>query len=250
MSPSPFRLCDGALLIADAHFCATREELMPLLEAIAAAKLTPPQLFLMGDVVDMLIGPLGYTRRINQGFIEVIDRIADRGVQVFYLEGNHDFLLDGVFDERVLVVPRHAQPLVLSCGQKQVYMLHGDYQAGLAYELYCRFIRSRAGLWLTHLLTGNFVGNRFLKRMEQKLQQKQLCRSLADFGPRRLKRLQELLPLADILIEGHFHQGVEEEDKKMHYINLPAFACGQSFVVVQSKQSGVLFHKKKWGYDE
>ncbi len=236
------------MLIADAHYSPQRSELLTLLEAIASGEWTPPQLILMGDVVDMLIGPLAYTRQINAPFIAAIDRIAGQGVEVIYLEGNHDFHLKGVFDPAVKVFARQQQPLMLRAGDWQVALLHGDYLAGWAYELYCRVVRSRVGLWLIHLLTLNFINNRFLRQMEQKLQRKELCLALEGFGERRVDEIQRVCPKADIILEGHFHQGVQVKSSQLHYENLPAFACGQSFLVVQSKQNGVLFQQRDWGH--
>ncbi len=235
-------------MIADAHYSQQRPQLLSFLGAIASGAYETPQLILMGDVADLLIGPLRYTRRINTAFIETINRIAARGVAVVYLEGNHDFCLKGVFGPAVKVVPRAQQPLVFKSGSKRVALLHGDYLAGWAYELYCRFIRSRTGLMLTHYLSLNFLNNRFLRQMEQKLQQKKLCHDLSGFAARRAGLIQRVAPQADIILEGHFHQGVRMKKEAFEYLNLPAFACGQSFVVVQSDQNGVLFDQREWGH--
>lgn len=249
MSPkADTALLPGAILIADAHYCATRPELLPLLEAIADGKLSPPQLFLVGDISDMLIGPLKYTHEINRPFIVALNRVAQSGVMVFYLEGNHDFLLRDLFVSKVRVVPRSQQPLWLTCNEQSVMILHGDKYVGFLYEIYCRIIRSRLGLWSIHVLTGNFLGNRTLKTMQARLAHKKLCHVLPDFLPKRLEGLQRLAHSADIVLEGHFHQGAWMKNKARHYQNLPAFACGQSFVVVKSDENGVLFQETDWGH--
>ena len=51
----------------------------------------------------------------------------------------------------------------------------------------------------------------------------------------------------DIVIEGHFHQGVEYDFDGKIYINLSSFACSKRFFIVQSSNGifrEIIFNQK------
>lgn len=238
----------GAIFIADAHYNPLgRTELIGFLEAIASGRVSPPQLFLMGDIADVLIGPFAYCRERNGPLIDAVNRIAGRGVEVWFFEGNHDFMLEGVFDPKVNIVPKTRQPALFDLGGKRALLLHGDFRVELRYALYAAIIRNPVGLWLIHLLTLNFWNNRMLKRMERGLQGKRLCYEIARFQAKRGGKLQDLARRADIVIEGHFHQNCSFKVGEMTYRNLPAFACAQRFVGIESVKEGISLSVKEWG---
>ena len=45
------------------------------------------------------------------------------------------------------------------------------------------------------------------------------------------------VPQADVVIEGHYHQGEQYTIGKQKYINIPSFACEQSYFVVEYDQN-------------
>lgn len=242
------KILPGAIFIADAHYNPLgRTELIGFLEAIASGRVSPPQLFLMGDIADVLIGPFAYCRERNKPLIDAVNRIAGRGVEVWFFEGNHDFMLEGVFGPKVHIVPKTRQPAPFDFDGKRALLLHGDFRVELRYAIYAAVIRNPIGLWLIHLLTLNFWKNRMLKKMERSLQAKKLCYRIEKFEQKRSGRLQDLAQRADILIEGHFHQAQRFEIGSCAYENLPAFACGQRFGEVESTDKGVSLSVKEWG---
>lgn len=229
----------GAIFVADSHYNPLgREEIEPFLRWVLEQK--PPQLFLLGDIFDLLIGAFGYTVRQNSTLISLINEIARSGVEVWFFEGNHDFMLDDVFDKSVHIINKLDQPKEFELDGKKAVLLHGDYSVELRYEIYAKLIRSKIGIFLAHIFTLNFVNNWFLKLFEKKLISKNLCYEIANFQTKRRDKLKKMQINADILIEGHFHQDLSFDFDFVHYRNLPSFACGKSFVEVQSTDFGAV----------
>jgi len=58
---------NGAIFIADVHYNCNRKELIRLLDDFIQNP--PPQLFLAGDIFDLLIGSFAYLAQINNDVI-------------------------------------------------------------------------------------------------------------------------------------------------------------------------------------
>jgi UDP-2,3-diacylglucosamine hydrolase len=246
-------IASGAIFIADSHYNPLgRTEVAPLLEAIASGEIQTTQLFLMGDISDLLIGKFAYSRERNRALIDAINKIAQSKIDVWYFEGNHDFALKGVFDEKVKIVSKACQPKAFRFEDKRVWLLHGDYRVELRYAIYAAFMRTRIGLWLTHILSLNFVDNRLLKWIEKRQFNKRLKYDIPDFKTRRVKKISDLLSAANLTIEGHFHQNcrfmVEESSfaaRASMYCNLASFACEKSYLRIQSEREGAVLREEK-----
>jgi UDP-2,3-diacylglucosamine hydrolase len=243
-----------AIFLADSHYNPLgREEVLPFLEAIGRGEVKTPQLFLMGDICDALIGKFRYCRARNKPIIDAIDAIAKSGAEVWYFEGNHDFALEGVFSEAVKIVKKSDQPKRFLFENERVWLLHGDYRVELRYAIYAAFIRTRIGLALTHLFSLNFWDDRLLKSMEKRLLKKRLQYDIADFQNKRIKKIADLIASSNMVIEGHFHQNcrynVEESffgGRRSLYCNLASFACEKSYLRIQSEENGAFLREERW----
>ncbi|MDR2151826.1 MAG: hypothetical protein LBO72_03300 [Helicobacteraceae bacterium] len=257
MRPDRFKdapdIAEGAIFIADSHYNPLgRTEVLTLLEAIANGEVRTRQLFLMGDISDLLIGKFAYSKERNRALIEAIDRIAASGIETWYFEGNHDFMLRGVFDPTVNIVAKGDQPKPFMFENKRVWLLHGDFRVELRYAIYAMFMRTRIGLWLTHALSLNFWDNRLLKSLEKRLFDKRLRYDIPDFKSRRVRQISDVICSADVTIEGHFHQNcrfnVRESAlsaQRRLYCNIASFACEKSFLRIQSEE-GVVMREERW----
>ena len=126
----------GAIFVADVHYHpGLREEFIPFLERLEA-----PQLFLMGDIFDLLVGGVEATVVQNAPLIQALNQwCADK--ECFYLEGNHDFLLADIFPG-IKIIDRFAQPLVVQAGSKRVALAHGDIHIDGLYRRYIEALQS------------------------------------------------------------------------------------------------------------
>jgi UDP-2,3-diacylglucosamine hydrolase len=231
----------GAILIADAHCAPWRTHFIDFLHALDSGEIITPQLILMGDIFDMLYGSIPRTYGYNIEGIELLNRLSQK-IEIIYLEGNHDFLLGNLFPN-LYVVRRKYQPLMLMFDSKNIAISHGDSKMGWGYELYTALIRNRFILAILRLIDG--VGGGFIVRwLEEQMKRKIHCRSIEHFDTLIRERMLSLnLELADVLIEGHFHQNCSFSFPQLQYINVGAFACNERYFTVQSIQDQPLLHE-------
>ncbi len=232
----------GAVFIADAHYTDERTDLLGLLNQL---QLSPPsQVFLMGDIFDLYLGPFSYLKTLNTPLIDAIERLAVV-CEVWFFEGNHDFLLEGCM-KGVRYVPLSQQPMVFTCESTKIALSHGDYADNLTHTLFTRLIRSRFTLGLLHLITGNIFGNWFIRYQVARLKKKRLCREFDGFEQHIMEKVAKNPPEAEVILEGHYHQGTAFETLGKRYVNVPGFACNQSYIVIESGQNTVQFSAMKY----
>jgi UDP-2,3-diacylglucosamine hydrolase len=125
---------DGALFIADAHENGKNRVLFAeFLHRIKSGEIAPAQLFLMGDIFDLLVGGVKTTQLLFQNEITCLEEIGQK-IDVFYFEGNHDFNLNMVFSN-VKVIPLKKQPILFESECGSFWLAHGDLNGGPRYRL-------------------------------------------------------------------------------------------------------------------
>lgn len=223
---------NNSIFIADSHFNSKNQELLTLLEKIVNKQLTPSQLFLMGDMIDFISGESKYFIKINKKVIDLINEIS-QSVEVFYLEGNHDYNLQKLFP-LVKVYKRELQPIFFKYRDKTIALAHGDIFTPWHYNLYCKIIRNKPLLHFLNLIDfNNFIS----KKIEKALLQKNICSTISDFDLFAKKRLKNYD--ANIIIEGHFHQGKIFENEKQQYVNIPSLCCSKQYMTFNGEFQGV-----------
>ena len=211
---SPISLKDGAIFVADVHYHkGVREEFEELIERLQA-----PQIFLVGDIFDLLVGKVSYTLQENKDMIQKLQNLAQKS-ECYYLEGNHDFLLQSVFSD-MEVISRFEQPLLLQANHKLIALAHGDIYIDGVYRRYIEFLHKKGVIEFLNMCD---IGGWISKKIQHYNANKDLCKRVRNFKAIAMKRLQNYN--CDIVIEGHFHQRFTYKDKTTLYINLPSFAC-------------------------
>lgn len=241
---SEIEILRGAVLVSDAHYSDLRPELLGFLKTVEQNE-NIPQLILMGDIFDLLFGEIPLTHERNQEAVETLRRISEK-IEVVYLEGNHDYNLARLFP-KAAVFPLSRQPLQCRFEGKKVCLAHGDFGTDLGYRIYTALIRNPLVMRVLNLL--NRVGNHFITdRLDAYLAKKDDCREFSGFEPYIRKRLKDLdLAGCDYFIEGHYHQNRQFDLGDCCYINLPAFACNEKYVIVQSSSSEELVKEAAYG---
>jgi len=208
------RIEEGALFVADSHYPHHGDEFLLLLENIDSGELVTPQLFLMGDNFDLLFGYNQYIQTFSTLAIELLQKISKK-IEIYYFEGNHDFLLDTIFPS-ITVYPRELQPVIFTYKDRLIGLSHGDkYMTGLFYNIYSKIVRNRYVIMLLRPFE-KFIIN---YRME-KLSQKNICHNFLDLSE-RVEAIVACYPKVDFIIEGHFHQSKVIGA----YYSLPSLAC-------------------------
>ena len=215
----PISLKKGAVFLGDAHYHpGLREELEAFLNGLQA-----PQLFLMGDIFDLLVGGVRHSLAQNRSLIDLLNRLSLE-CEIIYLEGNHDFLLQEIFPH-IHVVPLFAQPLVIPSAIGDVALAHGDNFIDGGYRLYRSLLYSRKVIALLDALD---VGGWISERIQRYNAAKNLCKKIEDFDKIAKKRVANYK--TDIIIEGHYHQRCICDFGAKRYINLASFACGGEYL--------------------
>jgi len=210
----------GAILIADAHYPNHNKSLLDILDGLNCGKIRTPQLILMGDIFDLLVGGSKYLQNRFEKEINLIDEVAKK-IEVIYIEGNHDFNLKPLF-KNVKIFPIEQQPVIFDAGEKIVALSHGDrFEMSLSYKIYTKLIRNPTVL----KLLPEFIAKNKLASM----QSKKICKKIENF--KTLAKNITKNYKADIIIEGHYHQGIVVDN----YISLPSLACSNKIALFDGK---------------
>ena len=235
--PEQIVVKSGAIFIADSHENENRENFWHFLCALKSGEIKTPQLFLMGDLFDFLAGECEFFVKFYERYVRAIDELGEK-TEIYYFEGNHDFNLAGLF-KNVKAYPIGAQPVKFAteCGQS-VLIAHGDIFLPFVAKYALRFLRVKVFLKTMNFFD-KFLNFRLSKQILNKLKRKILdykipnFKNLAEAKMRRYNAFYE----ADIVIEGHYHQGEQYTIGKQKYINVSSFACEQSYFVVEYGQN-------------
>ena len=237
---------EGAIFISDSHDDDKRDFFLQFL--LHVEEVNPKQLFLMGDMFDLLVGDVAYGVQKYQKYIQRIDEIAQK-IEVWYFEGNHDFRLQQLF-HHVHVIPLSKQPLLCKLPDGQECLLsHGDKFGNRAHRFFTAFIRNPKALWILNQLDKNF--NFFISCfIENNQSKKNICQTIDHFEMLVEGKIDQYKPLhVPIIAEGHYHQNRSFKVRNRQYINFSSFACNQSYFIVQSSPETEFAEKQLRGCD-
>jgi UDP-2,3-diacylglucosamine hydrolase len=218
-----FFIKQGAIFVADSHFNQKNKEFLILLKKIENKEILPPQIFLMGDMIDFISSECKYFVKQNMEIIELLNKLS-KDIEIVYLEGNHDFNLKELFSE-IKIVKRENQPLLAKYENKTVSLSHGDNFINWKYDLFCKIVRNRFFLKFMNFIDVNFF---ISKKIEEVLCKKNICHKIDNFEKIVLKRLKNYN--TDIVIEGHYHQGKIFFIENKKYLNIPSLCCQKKYM--------------------
>jgi UDP-2,3-diacylglucosamine hydrolase len=133
-----------AVFIADAHLKQPADaNYRALLAFLAEQRGETDILVLLGDICEFLVGIPDHLFPNYVPLFDALERLAQGGTRLIYVEGNHDFHLSACFRDRFpcLVLP-DGGPLQL--GEQRVLLVHGDQAnpADRGYHLLRTVLRS------------------------------------------------------------------------------------------------------------
>lgn len=222
---SIYDIKEGAIFIADAHYPHHGDEFIKILKKIETKEIQPPQLFLIGDIFDLLFGYNEYIKSFSIQAILLLQKISET-IETHYIEGNHDFCLKDIFPN-IKIYSRKIQPINFRLNNQSVYISHGDlYETGFGYDLYSKFLRNKISL-------------RVLKPFEKiiidyqikKLKKKSICHDFKSFEKKVISIIKHY-PSNSLIIEGHFHQAKQIKN----YISLPSLACQKQIGIIKNQK--------------
>ncbi len=221
---------ENAIFIADAHYPHHGDEFLKILQDLDNLRLEIPQLFLMGDIFDLLFGYNQYIKTFSNQAITILQKISKK-IDIYYFEGNHDFCLKEIFPH-IKIYNRDEQPVKFRLNSRDVYLSHGDlFEVGLKYNIYSKIVRNR--FILTILLP---FQKQIIDFQMRKLRDKKICYKFIDFKL-KIDRIKRAYPKNSLIVEAHFHQAKIFKD----YISLPSLACQKEIAII--KEGKLLFKK-------
>lgn len=238
----PYTVHQGAILVADAHYASYRPEFLTLLTRIDSGELKTTQLILLGDNVDLLVAKIAFYERMEADLIAMINRISQK-LEVIYFEGNHDFMLKGLFPN-VRIVPLRQQPLYAKFEQHYGWLAHGDWRESRSYHFYT-FLQRNGIARMIYRLIDAVTGEKLSKALRQKMKDKRLCRKFDNFEAFINRKFADIALKESWFIEGHYHQGKGFKIGTTSYYNLDAMACNKSYFVVQSKDNELVLERRE-----
>ncbi|MDR1460348.1 MAG: metallophosphoesterase [Campylobacteraceae bacterium] len=217
-------LKEGAIFIADAHENGVnRKEFAKFLKKIEANEINAPQLFLMGDMFDFLSSGAQYAMFLHKQELELLDKIA-QNTEVYYLEGNHDFNLSGIF-KHVNVISLEKQPFYAKAANLTFALSHGDLHGDFFYKIYTKIVRSKGVIFVLNKLDFGGLITKFVLKSQQG---KKICRNVENFEEKISQKLKKYKN-CDVVLEGHYHQNQSFTCSGIKYVNFASFACDKLF---------------------
>jgi len=114
------------VFIADAHLRRPEDKnYITLLSFLSDIQDSVDSLFILGDLFEFWIGYDDEAFPHYRPVLDLLKRLSDKGVEIVYFEGNHDFHL-GPFFQNTLRAQIFTGPSVLTLDGKRVYLCHGD----------------------------------------------------------------------------------------------------------------------------
>ncbi len=214
---------EGAIFIADVHYPDHGDEFLEILKEIDKNNLVTKQLFLMGDIFNLLFGYSQYIKSFVQDAIDLLQKLSTK-IDIYYIEGNHDFCLKNIFPN-IKIYTIEEQPVKFRLNNQDVYLSHGDrYNTSLLYTIYTKLLRNRVTITLLLPFEKTIIDHRV-----KKLREKNICSKIKNFKT-IIERIIEKYPQNTLIVEGHFHQNIIFKN----YISLPSLACQKKIAIVKS----------------
>ncbi len=169
------------------------------------------QIFLLGDTFHYWINDGRFIRDTYGDFLIRLQGYAEREIDIFFLEGNRDFLASAYF-ENVAYIHTLPNPSLIDISGRVVYIGHGDELcwSDWAYQIYKTFIRSKA----MRLMADN-LPRPILTRVAQKLSE--ASNAIVAAKPRRVLQVPHkayrsiIANGVDVIIHGHVHDTYQRE---------------------------------------
>ena len=211
--------------ISDAHLGLgskeeEREKENRLIEFLDFIQSDASTLFIVGDLFDAWIE---YRTVIPKGFhrlLAKLDELVQKGIQVCYLAGNHDFWMRDYFrDELGVRIFRDAFDVTID--GKKIFLHHGDGLSDndIGYKILKKILRNRFNIWLyswIHPDLGIALARSSSKKSRDYTSSKA---GLEDNGMLALAQ-RKITEGFDLVIMGHRHEPILKGIGNGLYINL------------------------------
>ncbi len=235
------------LFISDAHLDPREpERTRRLLLLLNSFQNRVDAVFILGDLFEFWFG---YQYVIFYHYVDIIFKLLElkqKGIELYYVVGNHDFSLGPVFS-KFLSAKIFEAPVKVNIDGMNVHMEHGDLinRRDIGYRFFCKLVRNKlaqAAFRWVHPDIGWRVAKLLSKTSRKYISRRK--RVIAEVYDEYLRNRAE--EGVDVVIHGHFHEVYKEErtygDKSLTVINPGDWLFNFSFVYY----SGGRFEIRHW----
>ncbi len=146
-------------IVSDLHISGPKDPLYSsLLSLLQHRAGSGDKVILAGDLFDLFVGNKAVFTERYADFLMAIDAAGHRGVEIHYIEGNHDFLIHRAF-QRLKGITIHSLDVSFEIEGKRFYIAHGDLvdRRDYGYRFLRGFFRSPIMRALVVLVPGRFL---------------------------------------------------------------------------------------------
>lgn len=157
-----FRNVQGRIIIlSDLHLWGPEDPLYRALIRFMKETLKPGDNFIiLGDLFDIFIGYKSVFWDKFKDLLELFRTLSQVGINIIYLEGNHDFLLSNVF-KNCNNIEIMDSDFILNWDNRKFYLCHGDRinPNDIKYKVFRFLIRNSLSQVLIDLIPGMLIDN-------------------------------------------------------------------------------------------
>jgi UDP-2,3-diacylglucosamine hydrolase len=182
------------------------------------------RIFFLGDTFHYWINESSFIEDLYTQFFAQLRAWANQGIDLFFLEGNRDFLASHYLEEQpwIDVLPN---PSIIDMAGRAVYIGHGDELAwnDWQYQLYKSFIRSTPMRFLANRLP-DAMRRRTVRKMAEASKTLIAGKTSSTLQIPEKAYRQVIDTGVDLLLHGHVHQSYTREiNTGVHAATIIAF---------------------------
>ncbi|HRO66675.1 MAG TPA: UDP-2,3-diacylglucosamine diphosphatase [Pseudobdellovibrionaceae bacterium] len=236
-----------AVFLSDLHLKSLEERngkiLLRFLTSLEERPGKPPTIFLLGDIFDLWISGHQVFLRRYETLLASLKRLADRGAQIVYFEGNHDMHL-AIYWEKHLGADVRTRPGLFQVGGLRIRCEHGDEinRDDTSYLKLRAFLRHPIMEKMAHVLPGRFLdalGNRWSKhsRKRSSVERAERESRIREMLRRHAETVWEEDPF-DAIVSGHMHVkddwSFEKNRRSVRAINLGSWFETREILILEN----------------
>ncbi len=200
---------EHCLFISDCHLCESRPHITQAFIAFLANTAANAQaLYILGDLFEYWAGDDVIATGMHQPVIQALKKLSSTGVQIFFMHGNRDFLLDDGFVSAAGVTMLPDPSLVKLFG-KPVLLSHADALCtdDIAYQQFRAEMRK--AVWQTQFLNEPLAKRiAYIEELRAKSEQEKSSKSMEimDVNASAVDALLHEFGYPPLFIHGHTHR--------------------------------------------
>ena len=234
MKPKPYML-----FVSDVHIIDSDDpKYLKLINLIKSDEAKQADSFvLLGDILDFYFGAKAYFRDKFKELSTALKELSDSGVQIIFMEGNHEFGMigDPSFSE---FVPKE-DFIEMKLGDKNLLLSHGDLIfADQAYIRFRSVIKNRTIQWFAKtFFTGKFLDRYALwhakksrsKSTKRKMDHKGILDHAMKFADKKN---------SDMFVFGHFHVPYDQKnpDNTKHMLSMNSWVDKPNYLKISEDE--------------